>query len=161
MAVRPITIAPQMMVGTIAPFEGFEGGSQAFGVGAALVVNTNELDEGVADLTVGLVGFAADAAGGVQAAALGYYPALGGVVFEGNLSTGGANPPTAHVLLVTDFFERFALQIDTSQTPDVWYIDQGDVVNNSVTIIGFRDPPGTSDARVYFVVHADVSLYAS
>lgn len=159
MAVRPITIAPQQLVGTVAPLQGFEGTSQTFGAGAVVIETAARLTEGAADLTSGLVGIAADAASGTAAAAIEYYPALPGVIFEANLATAGSLG--TYALALNDFLTRYALQRDTSQTPAVWFIDQGDTTNVSVTIIGFRDDVGTVDGRVYFQIYSDVTPYST
>lgn len=161
MAVQPLTLGPQMIAASIAPFVGFEGVTQAFGRGAVLVEDNAQLDEAAADPVTGIVGISADSATGTTGAECPFYPALEGVIFEANLATGGANPPTDHVLVVGDFLTRYALQLDTSQTPDVWYIDFADTTALSVTIIGFRSAVGASFGRVYFVIHADVTVYAT
>jgi len=161
MPVRPIIYSSQNQVAGISPFIGLEGASETFGAGAVLVEDAAQLDEAAADPTSGIVGIAAQAATGTTGSSIAYYPALEGVVWEGNLSTGGASPPTAYTLTAGDFLTRYALQVDTSQNPDVWYIDQADTGNVSVTIIGFRDPVGTSDGRVYFVINADTTPYAT
>lgn len=168
MAVRPLSLANQQIVASVAPFVGFEDASETWHRGAVLIEGTATLAEASADPTSGIVGVSCDVATGTTNAAAAYYPALEGVIWEGNLSTGGASPPTAYALVQGAFLTRYALQIDTSQTTDqgrtvtgVWYIDQADTSNVSVTIIGFKDPIGTNDARVFFVINADTTVYAT
>ena len=171
MAVKPLGLAgAQLISGGIAGiYEGPEDASETYGKGAILIEGTGTLAEGAADLTSGIVGLSLQKASGTTNALVPYVPALEGLIFEGNLSTGGANPPTAYTLAInTDFLTRYALQIDTSQTTDqgttitgVWYIDQADPTNVSITIMGFKDDVGTSDARVFFVINADTTVYAT
>ena len=168
MAVQPISLGPQMQAASIATFQGYEDASETWGKGSVLIEGTATLAQASADPVSGIVGISADRSTGTTNALAAYYPALEGVVFEGNLSTGGANPPTAYALTQGDFLTRYALQIDTSQTDaqgytitGVWYIDQADTTNVSVTIIGFRDAIGVNDARVYFVINADTTVYAT
>lgn len=168
MAVQRLALAPQQLVGTVGPFSGFEDASETWGTGSILIEGTATLAQAAADPTTNIVGVSAEKSTGTTNAEAIYYPALEGVIWEGNLSTGGASPPTAFALTQGDFLTRYALQIDTSQTDEqgttitgIWYIDQADTVAVSVTIIGFKDPIGTSDARVYFVINADTTVFAT
>jgi len=161
MAVRPIRPANQQIVAGIAPLVGFEGASETFGVGAILLLDSNQLDEGIATTITRIMGVSARAATGTTGSDMPYYPAVPSVVFEGSFSTGGANPPTAFTLVATNFGEQYGLNIDTSQTPNVWYIDQADEANVAVTIIGFRDAVGTSDARVFFTFVSNTTEFAT
>jgi hypothetical protein len=167
MAVQPITLAAQMMVGSIAPFLAPEDASETYGRGAVLDIGTNTIREDAAGGNTTLIGISADRASGTTNNLSPYYPAFPGVVFEGNLSTGPGASPTAFTLVVGAFGNDYESGLDTSQTSDqgntitgVWYVDQSATTNTIFTVIGFKDAVGTSDARVYFVFDQSITAYA-
>ena len=76
--------------------------------------------------------------------------AEGGQVFEGTLATssgGTGGAPLAATLVQTDAWitANLAMQDSTG----LWYIDRAGT-NDRVLIVGFRDPVGTVNPRVYF-----------
>lgn len=68
-----------------------------------------------------------------------------GTVFEGTLSDATAG---THTLAQADMHKIFPLTKGSTN----WYLDANAASNNGAQIIGFKDPIGTVDGRVYFVM---------
>lgn len=146
---RPMTLGPQINSASISPFVGFEGAGETFAEGAILTsdsLDSNRLAEGGTN-PLDIMGIAAKAAAAVTAAALPYYPALPGVIFEGSMDN--AADLGNGVALAADFAARYGVTRDTS---GFWYIDKNKTGDDArVRILAFRDPAGTVQGRVYFI----------
>lgn len=72
------------------------------------------------------------------------------VVLEGTLSDATAG---THTLAATDQWKVYPITKQTTFTPNTWYLDANAVSDTGGGIvIAFKDPVGTVDGRVYFVV---------
>lgn len=156
MAVRPLTIAPQMVTGgTVAPQVGYVGSTQTFKEGSPLILSSQQLVIGTTTPTSGLVGMAAQDAPTVQGAAVQYYPFLPGLILEATLA-GAASLAT---VLAAATHLQLAVGLTLVTASGFWYADTS--VTTCATIIGFKDAVGTTDARVYIVLDGDVTVYAT
>lgn len=149
MARRPLTVGPQINSASISPFLGPESASETFLDGAVLIsdsTDSNRLAEGGTN-PIDIMGIAARAASAVTATMIPYYPALPGVVFEGSVDN--ASDLGNGAALASDFGAQYGLTRDSGGT---WYIDKAKTLDDArVRILGFRDPVGTVQGRVYFV----------
>ena len=153
MAVRPLTLAPQMMAAIPTPQIGYVGASQTFKEGSPLILSTQQLVIATTTPTTGLVGVAAANAPAVQGAAFPYYPLLPGLVLEVTL----AGAASAATVLAAASHLQLLVGLTLVTATGFWYADTS--VTSCATIIGFRDPVGTTDARVYIVIDSDVAVY--
>ncbi|HUO74548.1 MAG TPA: hypothetical protein VMU39_27505 [Solirubrobacteraceae bacterium] len=109
---------------------------------------------------VALIGFAEDDASGVAGRATRMVPCFPGAqIFEGNLKNSGAG--TFHTLAEADIWQCVKIAKDATFSTGYWFLDANNastttmtVVNDGAMIVGFKDPVGTVDARVYFIVTA-------
>ena len=104
MAIRPLTIAPQLWTGgTVAPQVGYVGSSQTFKEGSLLILSSQQLVIATTTPTGGLVGVAAQDAPTTQGAVCQYYPLLPGLILEASLAgaTSGALALAAAILQLT------------------------------------------------------------
>ena len=149
MARRPMTLGPQINSASISPFLGPEGASETFVDGAILISDANDsnrLAEGAAN-PIDIMGIAARAASTVTATLIPYYPGLPGVIFEGSVDD--SNALGTGVALASDFGTQVGV---TKDSAGFWYLDKFKTGALARTrILGFRDPPGTAQGRVYFV----------
>lgn len=70
------------------------------------------------------------------------------LVFEGTLS----DPAGTHTLVIADLFSIYPITLDATFSSGHWYLNGNTVDAEGGLIIGFKDPVGTVDARVYFIV---------
>jgi hypothetical protein len=124
-----------------------EGATQTFKKGAVLVASGGNLVEGGVDPT-GIVGIAEDD-GDNLGAGLGtvrYVPALPHVTFDMSLSG---------TIAATDLHVKYGLV----KSGNNWGVDKAETVNTRVVIVGFKDPVGTVDGRVYVRFLAASTIY--
>lgn len=155
MAVRPMTLAPQMFGADIQPQIGYVGASQTFKEGSPLILSSQQLVIGTTTPTTALVGLAAQDAPTVQGAQMAYYPFLPGLILEATLC-GAASLAT---VLAAATHMLLAVGLTLVSATGFWYADTS--VTSCCTIIGFRDAVGTTDARVYLLLDGDVTIYAT
>jgi hypothetical protein len=145
---------------TIPSTDGPEAASQTFKKGAPLVDNgSGYLAEASADVTSGIVGFAAENGHNTANAgdkSVGYYPAEAHMSFVGMLED---ETNFDHVLAHTDRYAAFALQKDTSS--GAWFLDENDTSNVSTRVIRFVSPVGTTKGFVEFKVLLDTTIYGT
>jgi hypothetical protein len=144
MAYQPLGYA-EGFTGLSAPiWHGLEAAAQSWKIGALLVDLNGTVVVGAADPGLGtILGVATGKATGVTGADVTFDAALSWAIFEGNLDdTSGT-----YVSLATDLYARRGLNVSSG----VFYVDASDSTNIRVCIVGFRDPVGTVNGRVYFV----------
>jgi len=139
--------AKKLGLNTTPTVVGPEAASETFKKGAVLVPSAGYLSEAGADPT-NILGVALEDGnnGAAGANEIGYCPALPGQVFEGVIGAASA-------IAQTDLFTKYGLAQDGGT--GVWYIDTSETTTVSVVIIGFKDPVGTTNGKVYFVFIAD------
>lgn len=139
---------------TFMPIYGPKGASEAWEQGAQLIEHDAQLDESGSDPAANtVVGIAAEdtttaAAAGVLVP---YYPNMPNVIWVGtiNISTGG------YVTDGSEFLTEYGTLIDAD---GIHYINQADTTGPSVRVIGYLDPIGTTNSRVYFQ-YVDTPLF--
>jgi len=135
---------------------GPEKASSTFKRGAPLINSSGYLAIGTADMTSGLVGFALEDAhndGSDGAHDILYTPAFAHVAFEATLED---ETNVDHVLVAANRFNKYSLQVDSG---GIWYLDENDTGNGMGTIFAFKDPIGTTRARVFFTVDISQTIY--
>jgi hypothetical protein len=158
MAVRPLCLAPQMMAAIPTPQIGYVGASQTFKEGSPLILSTQQLVIAVTAPVSGspvLVGMAAADAPTVQGTAFPFYPFMASLVLEATLA--GAASAATVLAAATHFMLPVGLTLVTAT--GFWYADTS--AATCATVVGFRDPVGTTDARVYILLDYDVTVFAS
>ena len=153
MAVRPMTLAPQGLASQMTPQVGYVGASQTFKEGSPLILSSQQLVIATTTPTSGLVALAAADAPAVQGAAFPCYVLHPGLVLEATLA--GAASLATVLAAATHFMLAVGLTLVTAT--GFWYADTS--VTSCCTIIGFRDPVGTTDARVYIMIDGDVTIF--
>lgn len=153
MAVRPLTIGPQQGPTVIAPNIGYVGAAQTFKEGSLLMLSGQQLVISTTAPTSALVGMAAADAPTVQGTAFPFYTLLPGLVLEATLA--GAASAATVLAAATHFQLTVGLTLVTAT--GFWYADTSAI--SCCTIIGFRDPVGTTDARVYLTIDGDVTVF--
>lgn len=131
--------------------EGPEAAAETFLKGAILVPAAGYLSEAGADPTA-ILGIALEPGNNDVAAGtskIGYCPALPGMIFVGAIAAAAA-------IAQADLFAEYGVVQDGGT--GVWCVDKAEAVNTRVTIIGFKDPVGTVNGKVYFVFNADGRL---
>lgn len=94
------------------------------------------------------IGFALADATGVTDTDVGFVHASGHEVLEGTLSDATAG---THTLAQADLWKVFPITKATNN----WYLDANAVSNTGGgVVVGFKDPIGTVDGRVFFIVTA-------
>jgi len=132
---------------------GYEAASQTFVAGAFVRDNDSglivESTSPVNGSAVGnrCIGIALAAASGVTAAALPIAPVVGSdVLLEITLSDATAG---THTLAQADQWKCYPITKGTAN----WYLDANAVSDTGgAVVVGFKDPIGTVDARVYAIV---------
>lgn len=82
-----------------------------------------------------------------------YTPAMPDVIFEGTLRNSATGD---YALTAADRFKSYGVE---ETAGGVAFVDQADTTNTRVRIVGFKDPVGTVDARVYFVFLSSATIY--
>lgn len=136
---------------------GPEAATQVWIKGSLLVASSGYVAEAGAD-PVDILGVAQepshnDAAAGTHD--VGYTPALSHVIFEGNIDTSAAVGTGA--IAATDRYAEYGVFQDP--TTFHWYVDKNEAVNVKVIVLGFRDPVGTVQGRVYFKFIDSETIY--
>ena len=87
-----------------------------------------------------------------------YVPTLQGVVFEGAVHH--ASSASLAAIAQTDLFAQWGLA--KSSTAHVWYIDkkESSAAKKQIRVVGFKDPVGTANGKVYFVFNQVASAAA-
>ena len=149
MARQNMGLGVQVNSATISPFYGFEGASETYKEGAVVVtdsLDSNRFAEGGTN-PLDIQGIVARAATGTAGTSMPYYPALPGVVFEGSLDD--SNDLGNGAIVASDISALYGV---TKDSGGIWYVDKHKTGDDArVKIIGFRDPVGTTQGRVYFV----------
>lgn len=155
----PVTNQPKRVTlartigNTASPIEhGVEKATQTYVAGAFLqdddagriTESTSPIDaSGVTKRTIGI---AVGNATGVTGANVDIIYAMDSTVFEGTLSNATAG---THTLAQADQWQVFPIVKATAN----WHLDRNAVSDTGGgMVIGFRDPIGTVDARVYFII---------
>lgn len=120
-----------------------EAASETFVKGALLIPASGYIGEAGADPTT-VLGVALEDGhnGSAGDYNIGYCPALPGQIFEGIIGL-------ASDIAQTDLFTKYGVALDAGS--GVWYVDTAETSNVVVCIVGFKDPVGTTNGRVYFV----------
>jgi hypothetical protein len=153
MAVRPLTLASQGLASQVTPQVGYVGASQTFKEGAPLILSSQQLVIATTAPTSGLVALAAADAPTATGAAFPIYVLHPGLIIEATLA-GAASAATA-LAAATHFMLAVGLTLVTAT--GFWYADTS--ASTCCTIVGFRDPVGTTDARVYIMLDGDVTIF--
>jgi len=127
-----------------------EAASQTFKKGSPIVVSSGYAQESADDSEV-LFGIADQpgqngSSNGAKNTRI--VPALPSYVFEGLL---GSSSATAHTLAAANIGSVYGFSKDG--TNGGWYLDDQETTVGTVRarVVGFKDPVGTSEGRVYFV----------
>jgi hypothetical protein len=133
---------------------GIEKASQTYKAGAFLVddgagymtESVTAIIDTAATETKRTLGMALNSATGTTGADVPFVWSCQNVVFEGTLSDLSAG---THTLALTDVWETFLITKGT----DNWYLDANAVTDiGGGCVVGLKDPVGTVDGRVYFVL---------
>ena len=157
--VKPITVGPNRGTNAHASENLLEGASQTFKKGSPIIFTSGYAVTGGSN-PGDIVGFAEEAGENNSTAGAKKVRVLladGGQVFEGTFANNG----DAVALAQTDLGLDYGL---TAQAvTGLWYVDKNITAgaNARVTIVGFRDAVGTSNARVYFKVQNDQVAHAT
>lgn len=140
----------------------FEGGSVTAKAGAVLVNSSGVLIEdatGDGTSTNKIVGISEEDAHNATTTTKLIRFLTAENVFEGTLATSVGGTPSTTVsttaiqitLAQSDLFASYNL---AHETGGHWFVDQGNGggSNTRVLVVGFRDPVGTKDPRVYFKI---------
>jgi hypothetical protein len=131
---------------------GVEAASQSWEVGAILVMSSGSLAIGADDPTLAtIVGVARTAATGVTGADVIFTPAVPGVVFEAHLDAGSGTTQLAQSM----FYLRYGIELTSGK----FFLDQSETTAIRATVVGFRDPIGTANGRVYFTFLPNASPF--
>lgn len=112
----------------------------------------------------GIIGISAAAGSGNPANAspavdplglLAFVKAVPGVIFEGTLDNSGAFG--TGVIAQTDLYTKYIIALDS--TSHDWYVDKSSSSNPAVVVVGFKDPIGTVQGRVYFKFLNGATIY--
>ena len=157
MAVEKFTVAKMLGLSSVPVLRAQEAAAETFIEGSPLVIGAggaeNELTEAATDVVNDIVGIANKAASGTQGDDIEFIPALPGVMFEGNV---GATVSTGSIV-ADDLMNVFPLTL----TGTDWFIDTSDNTTPAVRIVGFKDPVGTLNGRVYFIFLTDTTAWAN
>jgi len=147
---------------------GIEAATQSWLVGAFLIDDDAgsiiEATSPLASTGKGIsltLGLATNAAKGVTGADVLFDKASDDTVFEMNLSDATAG---THTLVQADAWSTYAVTKDS--TSGNWYLDaNAEATTGGGVVVGFKDPVGTVDARVYVILthnligNADLDLF--
>lgn len=135
---------------------GVEKATQTYKKGAPLIDDdAGRLTEATSPIDASAVakrclGFALNDATGVTGADAPIALVGENEVFEGTLSNSTAG---THTLAQGDQWQTFPLTKDPTFATGIWYLDRNAVSDTGgAIVIGFKDPIGTVDARVYFII---------
>jgi hypothetical protein len=138
-------------------YEGPESASHQGIDGSVVVFASGYLDAGSADLTSGIVGLQVGAGSNTTAGAvnLSYIAAVPGLIVEITLEDQSNED---HAFAAANIGEDYALQVDDD---GVWYLDENDVTNVSMTIIGHPPDVAVGDvrARVYATFLSSATIW--
>jgi hypothetical protein len=154
---KPLNLA--YMIGLIAApvLHGIETAAQTFKKGAPLI-NTDAagtMTESTSPIDASAVGkrtlgLALNDATGVTSKDIPFAVAGEHTVFEGTLSDATAG---THTLAQADVWETFPLVKDGTFSTGNWYIDaNAEADAGGALIVGLKDPVGTVDGRVFFII---------
>lgn len=133
---------------------GIEGATQSFKKGAPLVYSSGKLVEATdAADQAAMAGMAAHTASGTTDTAVKYVPFIPGVIFEVTLMTGSEADFT---LVQTNIGLAYAIAKAAS---GAWFLDNADTTNPEFRVVGFKDPVGTVNGRVYCVPLAAETIW--
>jgi hypothetical protein len=153
MAVERLTVAKMLGLTSVPTLKATEEASQSFKRGDPLIDGQTDgwrVEIAGTEPVGSIVGIANEDASGVEGTEIDYIPAMDGIIFEGNIGTS----VSAGAIAETDMFQKYPLQLSGSD----WFIDKTDNTNPSVMVVGFKDPVGTVNGRVYFRFLADVMI---
>lgn len=157
MAVQTLTVAKMLGLTSVPVLKAQEAASETFVEGSPLLIGTggaeNELAEAATDAVNDIVGIANHAASGTQGTDVEFVPALPGIIFEGNIGTS----VTAGAIVADDLMNVFPLTLTGTE----WFINNSDNTTPAVRVVGFKDPVGTVNGRVYFIFLTDTTAYAN
>lgn len=144
MAVQELSVAYAEGGHSIALGHGPEEASQTFIRGSVLIHDSSsgEIEEAGTEPVNQILGIAAGKASGTAGTDVAYIPADAGYVFEGNIGTS----TSAGDIAADDQFQEYPLALSSTD----WFVDKTDNSNPCVKVVGFRDPVGTTNGRVYF-----------
>lgn len=133
---------------------GIEAATQTWKKGAPLVYASGKLTEATdAADQAAMAGMAAHVASGVTDTAVKYVPFIPGVVFEVTLMTGAEADFT---LVQTNIGLAYGIAKAVS---GAWFLDNADTTNPEFRVVGFKDPVGTVNGRVYAVPLAAETIW--
>lgn len=157
MAVQNITVAKMLGLTSVPVLRAQEAATETFVEGSPLLIGAggaeNQLTEAATDVVNDIVGIANKAAGGTIDDDIEFVPALPGIIFEANIGTS----VTAGAIAADDLMNVFPLTL----TGTAWFINNTDNTTPCVRVVGFKDPVGTVNGRVYFVFLQDTTAYAN
>lgn len=157
MAVEKLTVAKMLGMTSVPVLRGNEGASETYIEGSPLIPGAGGAEDNIQEAATepvdNILGIANDPATGTTNTVREFVPALPGVVFEGNIGTS----VTAGAIAADDLYSIYPLQLSGT----AWFIDKTDNTNPCVRIVGFKDPVGTVNGRVYFVFLSDTTAYAN
>lgn len=153
MALLPLAAVDTLGLSAVPLWHGVEKATQSWVMGALLVDSSGVVAVGAADPALGtILGVATGAATGVTGADVNFVPALSSIIFEGNLDDGSG---TLALVQATHMWARFGLDVTSGK----FWLDSTDTTNIRTCVVGFRDPVGTLNGRVYFVFLPDASRF--
>lgn len=157
MAVQILTVAKMFGLTSVPVLRGNEGASETFVEGSVLLPGAGGAEDNIQEAATepvdNILGIANQAASTVTDTVIEFIPALPGIIFEGNIGTSA----TAGDIAADDLFSVYPLNL----TGTDWFIDKTDNTNPCVRIVGFKDPVGTTNGRVYFVFLTDTLAWAN
>ena len=152
-----IGIYPAGLHGSQPAMQGRAGASETWALGAVLIRNAGQIDEAAADPVADVIGIAASAVTSSTADDLvPFWPWLPGTMWSGTFDD---QATTGHALVTADILVDYGLQVDDD---GIWYVDQNETTNTSVTIWSPVDDAdivnATVRARVLFTPILDVMV---
>lgn len=138
---------------------GREGAAQSYKRGSVLIEASGLIIKGTsgndAPTLLQVVGIANAPASGTTNKEVPILPAFPGCVFEGNLDAGSGTTALAYAQM----FLNYGITLDA--TTDHWYVDSSDTVDIRVCVVGFKDPVGTVNGRVYFTFIHGTTIWST
>lgn len=123
---------------------GPEEASQTWENGAVVIPDlaSGEVEQAATEPVALILGIANGPASGTAGTDVMYTMATDSSVFEGNIGTS----VSAGDIAATDLFEAYPL----AKSSEDWFVDKTDNTNPCVVVVGFKDPIGTTNGRVFF-----------
>jgi len=155
MAVQRLSVANLNGLYAVPIMHGAEEASSTFVAGDPLIVSNTagQIEEAATEPVNNILGIANEPASGVPGGDIEYVPAIPGVIFEGNIGTS----ISAGAIAAADLYALYPLQLATGD----WFVDKTDNTNPCVRVVGFKDPVGTVNGRVYFMFLTDTTAFAN